>query len=106
MIPCPQCAGSGEVEMSDGLIDVLRVVKERAKGISCGVTASEVYLHCADRKWIKVTAVNNRLTDLEKLGHVRREKRGKEFLWFPVMQQPRKDMHKIITKLENGRVRQ
>lgn len=89
-IQCSQCDGRGEIPLPEALSDVLHIVKNHARGISCGVRAAEVLAICADRKRVKISAINNRLVKLESLGLVSREKHGKEFLWSPAFGEARK----------------
>jgi hypothetical protein len=75
-IKCPQCKGTGEIPLSEPLADVLAIVHANP-----GITASDVYNSCGDWKEVKVTAINNRLVDLERLGFISRVRSGKEFRW-------------------------
>jgi len=80
-IQCPQCKGSGIIPMPLALTDTLQVLLRARKNFKEGISADEVHAICADSKYIKVTAVNNRLVKLERLGLVTREIRGKTYFW-------------------------
>lgn len=75
--------GHAQIPLPDGLADVLNIVESNATRSRGGVKAAEVYAICKDRKWIKISAINNRLVHLETLGFIKREKQGKEFVWSP-----------------------
>lgn len=80
MIPCP-CCGTGSVKLIDvmpghaGTLDLLtRVVTP-----VCTPVLFEV--QDASNRYIKLTALNNRLAKLEALGLVKSERRGKSKYW-------------------------
>ena len=106
-IQCPQCLGHGEIPMPDGLADVLDIVRQHMKGVDNGVKSDEVQAICKDSKTVKLTAINNRLTHLERLGFIKRiSKEGKWWRWEAVPQKAKKDMYKVISKLENKDIHQ
>lgn len=76
-IPCHHCAGSGEVELSPHLLAVLIQVRKSGEA-----TASD--LHASLATPILVTAFNNRLEQLRKLGFLVRDRRdGKTWVYQP-----------------------
>lgn len=85
MIECPECRSTGEIPLSTTLSDTLHCARNLSKGIACGATSRAIYMACSDSKYIQISAINNRLVKLEELGLVRRERRGKEFHWYPIL---------------------
>lgn len=63
--------------MPRSLLDTLCVLKIHPEGLY----VPEIHALSADRKFVKITAVNNRLTSLEQHGMVTREREGKNFRW-------------------------
>lgn len=74
-IQCQKCHGTGRVEISNELRSVLELVKKNAP-----VSVFRVY-NLLGNPYIGVTAINQRLEDLRKLGFVERERQGKAFFY-------------------------
>jgi hypothetical protein len=70
---CPKCNGTGQVEISQELLDTLNAVL-RSKGTD-SVTLSPKF-----GKHHTITAINNRLERLRELGLLKRERRFRR--WF------------------------
>ena len=73
---CPKCNGTGQFPIGSGLLDTLNILK--AKGPR---TATHVHAILDDR-FITVTAINQRLEDLRKLGLVLRTRKGRQFVYY------------------------
>lgn len=81
-IVCSRCGGTGRV-CSEGLSRTLSVVSTKHP-----MSTQEVFEALKDPD-IKITAVNNRLTALERAGGIiKRGKRGKAILWQRVVTRP------------------
>lgn len=78
MIRCSCCRGTGNIELPRHLWLTLRAV-----GTDGDATIPSVHRKLVgDEPWLKVTAVNNRVRELERLGLVNKVgKRDKAFLW-------------------------
>jgi hypothetical protein len=74
--PCPRCAGSGRVELAQVLreaLDAVTTIKD--------ATAPKVRQKLDPKHKLHVTAFNNRLEDLWRLGLVERKKNGREWIY-------------------------
>ena len=76
LIPCSHCFGSGKVELPEHLLKVLEMVFKHRR-----VSAPEVLRMIGGRSG--VTAMNNRLEDLRRLGLVIRERTGNAWYYSP-----------------------
>lgn len=65
---CPKCNGTGKIPLSDVLQATLGAVS-----VNGTTTAPELYKYC-DWDGVGVTALNNRLEDLWKLGILERKR--------------------------------
>lgn len=72
-IVCPHCKGVGKVNLPRRLRETLNYVEA---GYS---TATEIQTEFL--RDIGITAVNNRLEDLRKLGIIKRHKQGKQWIY-------------------------
>lgn len=78
-IQCPQCKGHGEIPLPLILSEVLHIVQRHSKRGS--ITVEQVYAELK-QPGIGTTAINNRMTALERAGFVRRSgKIGKCWQW-------------------------
>ena len=78
-MPCPKCAGTGRVDLTEALRAVLDFVRE-----SGGCSAAQVHaaLNPARSPYrFHPTAFNNRLEELRAAGLVERERFGKSWLY-------------------------
>lgn len=73
-ITCACCKGTGKTELEPVLQEVLDVCSKRPK------FTGEI-LGLIGHRWLKRTALNNRLNRLLALGLVACEKRGKQKYW-------------------------
>lgn len=75
---CPKCKGTGEIPLSDVLQATLGAVS-----IHGPITAPELYQY-DDWNGVGISALNNRLEDLRKLGILDRKRsyRNKGFTYF------------------------
>ena len=72
---CPKCKGSGKIPIGSGLLDTLNILK--AKGPK---SAPDIHM-ILDDDFITITAINQRLEDLRKLGLVCRVRQGRAFIY-------------------------
>ena len=75
IVQCSCCKGLGKVELSTTLFDTLSVITrswQSTKGIY-GILSGTV--------WSGITALNNRLVELEKLNLIECQRRGKAKYW-------------------------
>lgn len=77
-IECPQCGGTGKAKLSPILSDTLALVKGVGKK---GATAADIWVKSGDAEYVDITAFNNRLSKLARLGFlsVRREGKFKRY---------------------------
>lgn len=75
LIECPKCGGSGEVELGDELMEVLRVTAGMRK-----ITAPAVFKRL-NYQGSSPFAINNRLTELKRLGFYSRRREGRTFVY-------------------------
>lgn len=73
-VTCTKCKGDGTIELSDEYMIVLRATAGMRKITAPGVAARI--------KWVgHITAINNRLQDLLKLGFYSRRREGRTFVY-------------------------
>lgn len=76
LIKCSCCNGRGKTELSTTLFVVLQVTTKSWQ------STKDIYaLVLPVSDWLKVTALNNRLVELQKLGLIDCEQRGKAKFW-------------------------
>lgn len=75
-VKCPTCGGSGRTTLSDTMLKTFRVVKQLRKA-----SAPDVLGKMPDE--VSVSAINNRLEDLRKLGLIKRKRVGKLYEYSP-----------------------
>lgn len=75
-VKCDKCGGTGRAELSETLGAML--------GQVCGFPGCNAVEHWEGFPTVGVTAINNRLEDLRAFGLVRRERRGKSWVYFPI----------------------
>ena len=75
IVQCQHCKGSGVSELSTPLFDTLLVVTRSWQ------STKEIFAWIPDAAWIKITALNNRLVELQKLKLVECSQRGKAKYW-------------------------
>ena len=73
-IECPHCAGLGKVPISGSLAETLEAVRSQR-----GITAIQVHAKLGDQ--IGITAVNNRLEDLRRIGLLIRQRVGHQWMY-------------------------
>jgi hypothetical protein len=76
-ICCPKCNGSGHVDLYPDLLETLKLVRTLKLP-----TASAIKPRLTNQQ-MSVTAVNNRLEDLRKLGLVDRTRQGRQWVYKP-----------------------
>ena len=83
IIKCPRCDGSGRVVLNGLLATTLALVSFQSEG----VTVNEAWrrnLTAWPSSNIKITAINNRLEELRRLGLVDRKKEGRAWRYFVI----------------------
>jgi hypothetical protein len=75
-IPCRKCNGTGQIELTGPLAEAFALFRGRqqkdAEAVKAELGLSE----------ITVSAINNRLEDLRRLGLLDRKKKGRVFMYF------------------------
>lgn len=73
-VTCPKCNGSGKVDLDGVLAATLEIVR-----LSKGADVFQVHSAVPDK--VSVTAINNRLEDLRRLGLVFRNRVGRRWIY-------------------------
>jgi len=77
LVICEHCGGKGKHHLDIALWECLWLVSRASNGLS----TLEIHKAVLKSNEIGPTAINNRMTNLLKLGLVMRRKRGKEYVW-------------------------
>lgn len=75
LVTCPCCHGTGQAPMTQPLVETLAILTQRP------ISTADIYAAVPGRDYFGITAINNRLNKLQKMGFVASERRGKEFFW-------------------------
>jgi hypothetical protein len=78
---CPRCEGTGAVSLSGDLLETLNAVRDMGKA-----SADAVWRKLDPKQIFHVTAFNNRLSELARLGFLDRKRESRLWIYSPVKQ--------------------